>query len=152
MHLATVSSTTVAIFGVVLTLWATMIRDLMIGGASVEDTQRCGLLCCDRPSNGFVRCLRRSGSRSRRGSFSMDVGATSRVSLPHTEKHQCRSMCTANSMKKSSIASRGGGVDKDHESSRHISLCVPSMIKVFMSASTARCRLPQALAGYASLE
>lgn len=28
------------------------------------------------------------------------------------------------------------------ESTRHIS-CVPSMIKVFMSASTPRCRLPQ---------
>lgn len=72
--------------------------------------------------------------------------------IPHKEKHQCRSMCTANSMKKSSIASRGGGADQDHESSRHISLCVASMIKVFMSASTPRCRLPQALAGYASPE
>lgn len=79
-------------------------------------------------------------------------GNEPRIPPAHTEKHQCRSMCTANSMKKSSMASRDGGVDKDHESSRHISLCVPSMIKVFMSASTPRCRLPQALADYASAE
>lgn len=48
--------------------------------------------------------------------------ATSPASLPHTDKHQCRSMCRANSMKKSSIASRDGGADQDHKSSRHISL------------------------------
>lgn len=40
--------------------------------------------------------------------FSMECWATS-ASLPHTDKNQCRSMCTANSMKKSSMASRDGG-------------------------------------------
>lgn len=50
--------------------------------------------------------------RSQRGSFPMDVGATSRASLPHTEKHQCRSMCTANLIKKSSMVSRDGALTK----------------------------------------
>lgn len=93
----------------------------------------------------------RAGRNLGRGSFLDELLGNERIP-PHTDKNQCRSICTANWMKKSSMACREGGVDKDRESSRHISLCVPSMIKVFMSASTPRCRLPQAMADYASPE
>lgn len=92
-----------------------------------------------------------AGRNLGRGSFLDGLLGNERIP-PHMDKNQCRSMCTANWMKKSSMASREGGVDEDRESSRHISLCVSSMIKVFMSASTLRCRLPQTMADYASPE
>lgn len=46
------------------------------------------------------------------GQFPDGRGATSRAFLPHTEKHQCRSMCTANLIKKSSMVSRDGALTK----------------------------------------
>lgn len=91
---------------------ATMIRDLKIGGASVEDARPCGLLCLRRAKQRIRQLFTQERVAISAGSFPMDVGATNRASLPHTEKHQCRSMCTANMIKKSSMVSRDGALTK----------------------------------------
>jgi hypothetical protein len=49
-----------------------MIRDLMIGGASVEDTLTLWASSLRDAKQRIRRCLRRSGLRPRQGSFSTD--------------------------------------------------------------------------------